>query len=170
MLEKLRLRAASLGAHLREIPKAEVIICAALLCAGLAIRIFTKEACPPLGSYAHRGLFPPVFIYALFHAVRLLCAGTLLYCAIFLPCAASRVKAVICAAALCVFLMLEYKLIYGMMWLLLAEIICIAAAAAAFMTVMFIKAGRRSLSIAALLLIVLQAVLFVQLISLIICL
>ena len=70
MLEKLRLRAASLGAHLREIPKAEVIICAALLCAGLAIRIFTKEACPPLGSYAHRGLFPPVFICTALYSYR----------------------------------------------------------------------------------------------------
>ena len=170
MLEKLRLRAASFGAYLREIPKAEVLICAALLCAGLVIRIFTKEACPPLGSYAHRGLFPPVFIYALFHAVRLLCAGILLYCAIFLPCAASRVKSVICAAALCLCLMLEYKLIFGMMWLFAAVLLCIAAAAAAFAAVMFMKAGRRSLSVSALLLIVLQAVLLVQLISLIICL
>ena len=170
MLEKLRLRAASCGAYLREIPKAEVLICAALLCAGLIIRIFTKEACPPLGSYAHRGLFPPAFIYALFHALRLLCAGILLYSAIFLPYAASRAKAVICATLLCLCLMLEYKLIFGMMWLFAAAILCIAAAVAAFAAVMFIKAGRRSLSIAALLLIVLQAVLLVQLISLIICL
>ena len=56
------------------------------------------------------------------------------------------------------------------MWLFAATVLCIAAAVAAFAAVMFIKAGRRSLSVSALLLIVLQAVLLVQLISLIICL
>lgn len=169
MLQKLRLKICSFHAHLKEIPRACLIVCAALLLGALLIRIFTKQACPPVTALPHRGIFPSALSYCIFHALRIICAGILLSSSIFAACVENRAKSIACAALLCLFLLLEYKVIFGMTKILLAAILCLAAAAAAFFCLIFQRLHSKAVTVSAFAFLILQSLLFIQIVTLMVC-
>lgn len=169
MLQKLRLKICSFHAHLKEIPRACLIVCAALLLGALLIRIFTKQACPPVTALPHRGIFPSALPYCIFHALRIICAGILLSSSIFAACVENRAKSIACAALLCLFLLLEYKVIFGMTKILLAAILCLAAAAAAFFCLIFQRLHPKAVTVSAFAFLILQSLLFIQIVTLMVC-
>ena len=169
MLQKLRLKICSFHAHLKEIPRACLIVCAALLVGALLIRIFTKQACPPITALPHRGIFPSALSYCIFHALRIICAGILLSSSIFAACVENRAKSIACAALLCLFLLLEYKVIFGMTKILLAAILCLAAAAAAFFCLIFQRLHSKAVTVSAFAFLILQSLLFIQIVTLMVC-
>ena len=169
MLQKLRMKISSVHAYLKEIPRACLIVCAALLFGALLVRIFTKQACPPITALTHRGIFPSALPYCIFHALRLICAGILLSSSIFAACVENRAKSIACAALLCLLLLLEYKIIYGMTKILLAAILCLEAAAAAFFCLIFQHIHSKAVTVSAFVFLILQTLLFIQLVTLMVC-
>ncbi|MGM9634738.1 MAG: hypothetical protein ACI3YE_01145 [Candidatus Avispirillum sp.] len=169
MLQKLRLKICSFHAYLKEIPRACLIVCTALLLGALFIRFFTKQACPPITALAHRGIFPSTLPYCIFHALRLICAGILLSSSIFAACVENRAKSIACAALLCLLLLLEYKVIFGMTKILLATVLCLAAAAAAFFCLIFQRLHSKAVTVSTFVFLIMQTMLFIQLVTLMVC-
>lgn len=170
MFEKIRIRFLSLGAYIREIPAACVVVPALLLCAALVIRLCATKMCVVYTFKGGIGLFPGTFIYTLGYALRIVLCGIILASAVFSCRIESRIRAVLFSAVLCAAMLCEFKLIFFMCRFFLAAVMCLGCAALAFLSLANQRRCARPVAVCAFVYILLQCLLFIQLLSLIFCL
>ncbi len=170
MLEKYRRKLSLFCAKLKFIPGYYVFTVAVLLMGAFIIRMTTNNTHLIYSALDNRGFFPGPFLYMIGYLVRLCFIGIILaYCTFSRRIYEERVRAVALSLLCAVMMLLEYKLIFGGVSLVLAiffSIVCPICAVAAFLSV---RIKERAVALAVIAYIISQILFFVQLISLAIC-
>lgn len=170
MLEKCRNKLRLCCAKLRFVPGYYIFTVSVLLICAFIIRLSENNTHIIYSALDNRGFFPGPFGYTVCYFLRLcLCAILLAYCTFSRRIYEERVKAVALSLLCAVLMLLEYKLIFGGVSLVLALFFTVLSpllSAAAFLSVK-IKEGIVGIAVTAY--IILQAVFLAQLISLSLC-
>ena len=170
MLNNLFRKVRNMFWRLNCVPKLYIFILSLMLLSALIIRISTGGTHLIYNALGHRGIFPGPFLYALFYILRIILFTIVLYFSLYAQRTYGEgiipLLSVICAAVL---LLLEYKMIFGGVSLILEMLFCILSASLAVLTVILLKVKHRWVSLAALIFALLQLVLFIEIISLSIC-
>lgn len=169
MFQKIRRWAAGLMCCIRNIPPACIFVPAMLLGAAFIIRLVCGGGCVVYKFTGNVGLFPGGVLYTLGYVIRLILCGILLASALFSYRIQYRVRAAVFAAALAVMMLFEFKLIFTMCRFFIAALMCIACAAAAFLSLVNQRGCERAVSLAAIAYIIFEGIFFVQVITLIFC-
>ena len=170
MLNNILRKVGSLFRRVSCLSRLYVIILSFMLFSALIIRLSTGGSHLIYNALGQRGIFPGPFLYCLFYIIRVLLFSVVLYFSLyvqriygegFLPLLTS-----VCAAVL---LLLEYKMIFGGVSLILEMLFCILSGFLCVLAVILLKIKHRWVSLAALVFALLQLILFIEIISLSIC-
>ena len=141
-----------------------------VLISALFIRLSTGGTHCIYVALGGRGFFPGPFLYSLFYVLRLIMASFLLSHFLFeRKCVRVKVNVCIVSVISVVLLLLEYRLIFGRISLLLAMAFTVVSGILLMTAAVMSGTYKRGISIAVILYTVFQLIFFVQLISLAIC-
>ncbi len=172
MFEKVKCCVRTSCSKIKCIPTACVAVPAMLIAAALIIRIFSggNSGCNMYKFSGGVGLFPGMLLYTVGYLIRLILCGELLASALFSCRIEKRFVPTLFAALLCFMMLFEYKLIFIMHRFFIAAVMSLLCGGAAFISLLYQKGCAKAISISALIYMVLQAIFFVQTVSLIFCL
>ena len=152
------------------IPRWYVVILFLMLFCALIIRLSTGGTHVVYNALGHRGIFPGPFLYCISYVLRIalfsVALGFCMYvCRTYREGAVPLILNLITSALL----LLEYKLIFGGVSLILAMLFCILSGFFCVISVILLKVKSRGVSACALAFALLQFIFFIQLISLSVC-
>lgn len=170
MFEKIKSKARTVAFRCRAVPKCYIIMPMIVVAAALIIRLTTGGTHLIYNALDSRGIFFGPFLYSLFYTVRLILSTVILTYILFSRCVINeRGKSVVLSLIGVILLLLEFKLIFGGVSLVLSVLFAVIS------PLLFVYALRcfvcysRAVFIMTLVFIVLQGIHFVQVISLSIC-
>lgn len=171
MLEKLRNKVSIHVSKLKFIPGYYIFTVSVLIICAVIIRLTTNNTHLIYSALDNRGFFPGPFIYMLGYFIRLCLSSVILgFCTFSRRIYEERVKVVALSLLCAVMMLLEYKLIFGGVSLVLAiffSIICPLCAVLAFISV---RIKDKAVGAIVLSYVILQIIFIIQLISLAVCL
>ena len=151
-------------------PKSALIVAILIVLAAVIIRVATGGTHLIYNALGDRGIFPGPLAYTLLYFVRLLLCSVMLSYYLFSYCIyEDRIKIVLPAFVAVILLLLEYRMIFGGISLVLSVVFSALCAVLILVTVMTSRYKNKYISVLMILFVVLQAVHFVQLISLAVC-
>ncbi len=170
MSEKIRTRIYSAAAKIKFMPKCYVIIPLLIIVSAIIIRLATGGTHVIYSALGGRGFFPGPFLYWIFYLLRLTLCSIILTFMLFTPHIYNeRLRCVLFSIAVVILLLFEYRLIFGGVSLILAIAFAVFAAVLCFFSVAMARFKNRYISISLIVFIVLQAIHFAELISLLTC-
>ncbi len=170
MFYKLWRKVRFLAFKIRYIPKGYLLILISMLLGALIIRLSCGTTHLVYNALGSRGLFPGQFFYCVSYILRTVLLSIVLYFSLYvLRIYAEGAIPVIFAAASAVMMLLEYKMIFGGVSLILEMLFTALGGFFAVLTVILLKIKCKWVSVAALLFALMQLIFFIQLISLSIC-
>ncbi len=152
------------------IPRMYIIILLLMLLCSLIIRLTSGGTHLVYNALGQRGIFPGQLFYCVFYILRIVLFSIVLYFSLYaqkIYCEGLIPVALTVSTA--VLLLLEYKMIFGGVSLILEMLFTVTCGFFTVLAVIILKIKNRWVSVAALSFALLQLVLFVQIISLSVC-
>ena len=170
MLNKILRKISIFFWRLTYIPRGYIFILSVMLFAALIIRLSTGGTHIVYNALGNRGIFPGPFLYFVCYIMRVVLFSIVLYFSLYVQ----RIYGegliplilIVCTAVL---LLLEYKMIFGGVSLILEMLFCVLSGFFCILSIILAKVKHPFVSVAALIFSLLQLILFVQIISLSIC-
>ena len=170
MLMKCRAKLKILLARLRFIPKYYVFVPNLHLLAELFIRLSVGGTHIIYNALGQRGIFPGPFVYSLMFIIRSILSSIVLAHLLFSRTIYEERTKVVFFGLLSSFLILfEYKLIFGGVSLVLAIVFSLVAPLSGGLAVSLCRIKNKAITLSFFALLILQVILFIQLISLSVC-
>ena len=171
MLEKLKRNISFYLNRLKFIPSYYIFTAAIMICGAIVIRITTKNPHLVYSALDNRGIFPSAFSYMIFYFLRLIMSSLITAYYVFSRrIYEERAKTVILTVATAVMMLLEYKLIFGGVSLLLAIFFSLLSPVCAVYSFLILRCKEKITGIITVIYSVLQLIFLFQLVSLAICL
>jgi len=170
MLRNLRVRLCALRLRFLLIPKGYFTISILLIIAAVVIRLSTGGTHIIYNALQGRGLFPGPFVYSIMYYLRLMISGIILTflmysCSLY----GERLRPLIISVVSTFLLLLEYKLIFGGVSLVLSIAFSVLIPFLTAISVILSREKSKIISLLMLVFAVLQIVACVQTISLAVC-
>ncbi|MBE6587257.1 MAG: hypothetical protein E7647_02445 [Ruminococcaceae bacterium] len=170
MFKKLGMRIRILTHRVGCVPKIFLIIPALMLASALIIRLSTGGTHLIYTVLGGRGIFPGPFLYTVLYSVRLILFGIIFAFSVFsFRVYDERLRTVLPCVLSAIMLLLEYKLIFGGVSLILAIAFSVLCGFFAVVSIVTARIKYRSVSVVMLIFALLQLIHFIQLISLSVC-
>lgn len=170
MLEKFRRNISLYISKIKFIPGYYLFTIIVLFAGAIIIRLTTNNTHLIYSALDNRGFFPGPFIYMIGYYTRLcFCAILLAYCTFSRRIYEERLKVVVLALLCAVLMLIEYKLIFGGVSLILAIFFSIVSPLCSNAAFLSVRIKESAVGIAVLVYSILQIIFLIQLISLAIC-
>ncbi len=170
MFSRIRAKLFALRARLLCIPKGYYTVTILLLMAALVIRFATGGTHMIYNVLQGRGAFPGPFAYSVLYVIRITLSGVVLTFSLYSHSVCDEGKKGVVIALLCVMLiLLEYKLVFGGVSLVLAVTFAVVAPILSLLSVIVTKIKNKFVSVSCFALAFLQSITVFQLVSLAVC-